>query len=81
MNGLDAPPILSRLDLQDQLSAVNAASRTAAGKRIILEAEIRSTQSIPRLAELHRLWQEAIEQQDGAHHRQRELLELLGSAD
>ena len=77
MNGLDAPPVQSRLDLQDQLIAVNAASRTAADRRAVLESEIRTTQSIPRLGELHELWQLAIEEQDAAHHRQRELMELL----
>ena len=68
-------------DLRDQLTAVNAASRDTADRRAVLESEIRTTQSIPRLAELHELWQRAIEQQDDAHHRQRELMGMLENSN
>lgn len=81
MHELDIPAAPSLVDLQDQLRAVRAASRTLSDRRSVLESEIRTATSIPRLAELHELWQIAIEELDAAHHRQRELMELLGTAN
>lgn len=81
MQELDIPAVPSLLDLRDQLRAVRAASRTASDRRSVIESEIRTATSIPRLAELHELWQDTIEQLDAAMIRHRELLELLGTAN
>lgn len=79
MQDLDAPPRPSLMDLRDQLQTVRVASRTLSDRRSVIESEIRTATSIPRLAELHELWQITIEELDASMIRQRELLELLGA--
>ncbi len=81
MNELDIPQLPTLMDLRDQLAAANAAADDYATQRNDLEVKIRSAKSVQELGPLHEAWQEAIELQDAAHHRQRELLELLGTAD
>lgn len=81
MYELDTPAAPSLMDLQDQLVAANAAADDYAAQRNDLEVKIRAARSVRELGPLHEAWQEAIELQDAAHHRRRELLELLGTVN
>ena len=78
MHELDIPPLPTLMDLRDQLVAANAAADDYAAQRNALEVKIRAARSVQELGPLHEAWQEAIELQDSAHHRQRELLAALG---
>lgn len=66
MQELDAPPRPSIDDLHGTNSGRSEWCRTASDPRSVLESEIRLATSIPRLAELHQLWQVVIEELDGA---------------
>ncbi len=78
MNELDIPQLPTLMDLRDQLAAANAAADDYAAQRNALEVKIRAARSVQELGPLHEAWQEAIELQDAAHHRRRELLAALG---
>lgn len=79
MYQLDPPQPPAMHDLEDLLSAANAALAAAWAERHRIEAAIRQATAIEDLAPLHDAWRVAIEELEAADARQAELLQLIAT--